>query len=481
MKRSGVLALALAFLTVAAAVRAEECYRATIDGATAGTGSAGIGEGRFLLNDDETVLTYKVMFSGLGSAESAAHIHNDDEGGAVVKNIGTGATKIGEWTTVDAIPLTPARVMSLRAGNLYVNIHSSGFPNGEIKGYLVASACEEQCFDATLAEFAPGISTATGTARLALNHTETELAYWIEFSGLSSAETDAHIHNDAAGGAVVHPLALGSPKKGVWKWNDAQPLTGQLVKGMKIGNLYINIHTTNFPTGEIQGFLMPGNCQNTCFRAALDGAQAGTGSQATGQGYFQLSYAHNRLTYNIALTNLANETAAHIHSDAEGGGVVRGIGTGATKTGQWDYDDAQPLTLARVLALKAGQLYVNVHTVAFGGGEIKGQMGLVPCANATPVTNTPGRTSLAQNYPNPFNPGTTIAYTLASATRVRIDVYDIRGGRVATLLDGPRDGGAGEVTWNGRDEAGRAVASGVYFYRLTAGSVIETRRMVLLK
>jgi hypothetical protein len=108
-------------------------------------------------------------------------------------------------------------------------------------------------------------------------------------------------------------------------------------------------------------------------------------------------------------------------------------------------------------------------------------MGLVPCANATPVTNTPGRTSLAQNYPNPFNPSTTIAYTLASATRVRIDVYDIRGGRVATLLDGPRDGGAGEVTWNGRDEAGRAVASGVYFYRLTAGSVIETRRMVLLK
>jgi len=90
-------------------------------------------------------------------------------------------------------------------------------------------------------------------------------------------------------------------------------------------------------------------------------------------------------------------------------------------------------------------------------------------------------TALAQNSPNPFNPATTIAFDLAVTQRVRITIYDGSGRPVRTLVDGVRDAGSNKVEWNGRDNAGNAVASGVYFYRLFAGTTQLTRKMVLLK
>jgi len=67
------------------------------------------------------------------------------------------------------------------------------------------------------------------------------------------------------------------------------------------------------------------------------------------------------------------------------------------------------------------------------------------------------------------------------ATSVQLVVYDVVGRRIRTLVDGVEPPGARAVTWEGRDDAGRFVASGVYFYRLRAGSTTLTRRMVLLK
>jgi hypothetical protein len=88
---------------------------------------------------------------------------------------------------------------------------------------------------------------------------------------------------------------------------------------------------------------------------------------------------------------------------------------------------------------------------------------------------------LGQNHPNPFNPVTTIEFEIVSTTRVSIRVYNLRGQLVRTLVDGTRTPGPHSVIWNGRDEAGRAVSSGVYFYRLTAEGVEESRKMVLVQ
>ena len=100
----------------------------------------------------------------------------------------------------------------------------------------------------------------------------------------------------------------------------------------------------------------------------------------------------------------------------------------------------------------------------------------------TPAGETPaGATELLANYPNPFNPSTTIRYRLASPGRVQLMVFDAAGRRVRTLVDEERAAGSHDVTFDGRDDAGAAIASGVYFYRLDADGFSQTRKMVLLK
>ena len=464
----------------AGAPLAETCFNASLDGAQAGTGSTATGVGKFVLSDDQTVLTFKVTFVGLLAPETAAHIHSDAEGGAIVKGLGVGSPKIGTWTSAEAVPLNAQRVADLKAGLLYVNIHSTLHPGGEIRGQLLIAPCEEQCFNAAINGNATG-TPGTGTGRFALNHTETELAFWCEFSGLTAPQTAAHIHSTAEGGAIVHPIANGTPSSGVWKFTDSPALTAQRVSDLKAGLLYVNFHTTAFPAGELRGDLLAGACQTTCFKAHLTGAAAGTTDIATGDGYFRLSHGRNRLAYGVTTSGIVNETASHIHSDDEGGAIVHPLTVGAAKAGEWDSDDAPAMTQARVVSLLNDRLYVNVHTTAFPAGAIRGQLLLIPCAT-TGVDDGPKlRTTLEQNYPNPFNPSTTIAFTLAAPAVTRLDIYDVKGALVSTLVRGHRPAGRSEVKWNGTNTVGQPVASGIYFYRLVAGAVIETRRMVLLK
>jgi len=85
------------------------------------------------------------------------------------------------------------------------------------------------------------------------------------------------------------------------------------------------------------------------------------------------------------------------------------------------------------------------------------------------------------NAPNPFNPSTTIRFTLPEAGQVTLAVYDIRGALVRDLVGRPLMAGAHSVVWDGYDAVGRPVASGVYFYRLTAAQGVVTRRMVLVR
>jgi len=89
--------------------------------------------------------------------------------------------------------------------------------------------------------------------------------------------------------------------------------------------------------------------------------------------------------------------------------------------------------------------------------------------------------SLGQNLPNPFNPSTRIPFTLPASQRVTLRIFDVKGARVATLLDQAMPAGAHDVAWNGVDDRGLTVASGTYFYVLTAGTRSQSRKLVLLK
>ncbi len=99
-----------------------------------------------------------------------------------------------------------------------------------------------------------------------------------------------------------------------------------------------------------------------------------------------------------------------------------------------------------------------------------------------PEDEVPEGFGLRQNVPNPFNPVTTIAYEVpAGGGRVTLQVFDVGGRLVATLVDGAEPEGERSVTWRGVDEEGRELPSGVYFYRLVAPGYETTRKMLLLK
>ena len=93
----------------------------------------------------------------------------------------------------------------------------------------------------------------------------------------------------------------------------------------------------------------------------------------------------------------------------------------------------------------------------------------------------PEQFELYQNFPNPFNPETRLRFQIARAERVKLVIYDMLGREVKTLIDHNLTVGNYEVRWDGKDNSGRQVASSIYFYRLTAGSFVQTRKMTLLR
>ncbi|MXX41079.1 MAG: T9SS type A sorting domain-containing protein, partial [Gemmatimonadetes bacterium] len=104
-----------------------------------------------------------------------------------------------------------------------------------------------------------------------------------------------------------------------------------------------------------------------------------------------------------------------------------------------------------------------------------------PTALTAAKETTPATFTLTQNYPNPFNAATTIEFQLAASSAVKLDIYDSIGQKVRTLVARHLAAGHYRTQWNGRDDAGRTVASGAYFYRLRAGAFLDIKQLTLIK
>ncbi len=97
------------------------------------------------------------------------------------------------------------------------------------------------------------------------------------------------------------------------------------------------------------------------------------------------------------------------------------------------------------------------------------------------VLNVPDGCVMYQNYPNPFNPTTTIQFGLPQKSEVSLRIYDITGKLVKILVNEKKDAGYHSIIWNGMDDAGREVASGVYFYKIKSEDFKQTRKCLMLK
>ncbi len=168
-------------------------------------------------------------------------------------------------------------------------------------------------------------------------------------------------------------------------------------------------------------------------------------------------------------------------------------------TGQFEVDGSNPLPGGPGIAIDREQ---NIYITDFSADSLRifnsnyqriaaypvGD-GPVSVAVYEPISSGIGNTEnplaeyfeLFPNYPNPFNPSTTIAFYLSCNQNVQLEVFDIQGRKVATLVRGRQSAGNHQVSWDGTNQQGEPVASGIYYYRLRVGSWQKVRRMVLMR
>lgn len=217
-------------------------------------------------------------------------------------------------------------------------------------------------------EVPPVPTAATGSAYFLVDRATNTLTYSITYTGLSAMEVGAHFHAGAPGvsGPVKAGLPAGSNKTGsiVYAEADEAAIVG--------GGWYVNIHSASFGGGEIRGQLLRSDSL-VFMRADLDGAQETppNGSPSKGSAYLLVDTVADSFLYSLTYDALGTmETGAHIHAGAVGvaGPIKLGLPPGATKTGTLSYAAADEGVLL------SGGWYFNVHSAAFPGGEIRGQI-----------------------------------------------------------------------------------------------------------
>jgi predicted CXXCH cytochrome family protein len=124
----------------------------------------------------------------------------------------------------------------------------------------------------------------------------------------------------------------------------------------------------------------------------------------------------------------------------------------------------------------------GVHNTNYARGLLQSAIDNFSLTGVEPLeTGVPLEFGLAQNYPNPFNPTTVIEFALPAKQTVRLSVYDVTGKLIRTLVNEEMGAGSYKVTWNADHANGTKVASGMYFYRIEAGSFVTARKMLLIK
>ncbi len=335
------------------------------------------GKGLFVANLSQSgaLVNFNMVFEGLSSPVVGAHIHNAPSGtnGGVIFDLGPfifGNVILGTWDPIGFID-------ALRAGELYVNVHTVNNPGGEIRGQIVLD--EGLLFDATLDgdQEIPGVSTSgRGIALVSVSPDLSMLEYYILFDSLSGPATAAHFHSGIAGtsGGVVIDVTDDINENVI---SGSQPLTVDLINRLLSGSLYLNVHTDAHPGGEIRGQVYKLAREGYTFDMSGGQEVPPTNSTGIGAGFVSIDRDQSNAHYGVVYSNLSgNFTAAHFHNAPPGvnGGVLFNITNSfnafGAADGYWDtnFDGATSLLF------REGQMYVNVHSDLFLGGEIRGNV-----------------------------------------------------------------------------------------------------------
>ncbi len=329
--------------------------------------SAASGTGFFAVNPNTKAISGSITTTGITA--TVAHIHEGPVGvvSPVIVPLTAGAG--GVWTVPANTKLTDSQFTSFLAGNLYVNVHSSAFPVGEIRSQIGVMVKNVNLTG--VQESPPNNSTASGVGSIIVDPVTRSISGSITTTGITA--TVAHIHEGAVGvvAPVIVPLTAGTG--GAWTVPANTKLTDSQFGSFLAGNLYVNVHSAAFPVGEIRDQI------GVMARpVSLSGRQESpaNSSTATGVGAIIVNPLTRIISGSITTTGIT-ATVAHIHEGAVG--VVSPVivpltaGTG----GVWSVPANTKLTDSQYTSFRTGNLYVNVHSAAFPVGELRDQIGVM--------------------------------------------------------------------------------------------------------
>jgi hypothetical protein len=373
LKRQFAIGALLAlFLSLSSFASAQITLVARLTGAqeTPPTASTGTGLAVLTLDASKTHLTYDLAVSGLTDI-TASHIHRGATGvaGPIVIPITAGPFSYATAT----VAVTPDEVDDLLSGNMYVNVHTAANPGGEIRGQI--GLPDPKTYIALVngaQETPPTDSTAKGIGLFTLDATNENVTWEVVLADLANM-TASHIHLGAVGvaGPIIVPISAGPYTYST----GTGAVTPDQATALQSGGTYFNAHTTAHPGGEIRGQILPPlDGPSVTLIARLSGAQETPPNTSTGTGLAVLSLnaSHTSLTYDLAVSGLTDITASHIH---RGGVGIAGPILFPITSGPFSYASGTvSVTPDDVNNLLSGNMYVNVHTAANPGGEIRGQI-----------------------------------------------------------------------------------------------------------
>ncbi len=342
----------------------------------AGNGS---GVGTFTVDKLSGSISGSVTAANLSTAITVAHIHSGEagiEGGVVV------ALEAGSEANTLTVPassvLDNEQLADFLAGNLYVNVHTSTNPSGEVRGQLLPAGISVVRAElAGFQEVDPVDSDASAIGYITINSDTRSFSGNLRTTGLDDAAA-AHIHNEFAGsnGGVIEGLEQDSSDAALWQFPASVVFTEEQLARFNAGATYFNIHTPANPSGEVRGQLVPEGIFVT--GTDLDGLEEVPPVDTIAGAFAALTVdlSTGAAVATLRTTNLETATAAHIHGGFAGtnGGPLITFEQDTEDSSIWTFPADANFTTEQIAQLQAGGTYLNVHTPANPGGEVRGQL-----------------------------------------------------------------------------------------------------------
>lgn len=313
-----------------------------------------------------------------GLTPNAAHIHDAFAGsnGDILIPLDQDPADATRFTVPADAVLDEAGIERLLAGALYVNVHTDALPAGAIRGQILPEGFVLHFTELEGRQEVPQVRTAArGRAAVTLDPQSGALAVHAQVTGLDDGDA-AHVHDGYAGdnGPVLVPLVQDTMDPGHWFVEDGE-LGEAGLDAFAAGRLYVNVHSPAHPGGEVRGQVLAEG--TTLLFTELTGLQEvpSVDTSADGLAALTLDEAAAMLTIHVNTRRLDDASDAHLHTAYGGvnGPVEIGLTQDGSEPAHW-FAEEQALTTEQLAAVSASRTYVNVHSPAHPGGEIRGQV-----------------------------------------------------------------------------------------------------------